>query len=97
MRKLTSKAVSKFLSNTPFRQGNTEVTIDDGITYLKLHGNKIAALFNDGLWISNAGWFSNTTKERLNALPNVKIHQVNWNWFLNGSKWDGKPIYIGKI
>ena len=57
---------------------------------LKLHGNTIAVLDELGvLSVSNAGWASNTTKERLNGIPGVRVHQKNWTWFLNGQEWDG--------
>ena len=85
MRKITSEAVDRFLNRSEFKKSNMSVSIEEGITYLKLHNNKIAALLGAGrMWISNAGWRSNTTKERLNGLPNVRIHQKNWEWFLNG-------------
>ena len=98
MRKITSEAVDRFLNRSEFKKSNMSVSIEEGITYLKLHNNKIAALLTDGrMWISNAGWRSNTTKERLNGLPNVRIHQKNWEWFLNGKVWDGNPIYINQL
>jgi hypothetical protein len=98
MKKITSDSVRALLDGIPFKRDNTEVVREGTIYYLKLFGNKIAArLGNGNLWISNAGWFSNTTKERLNALPNVRIHQKDWEWFLNGSRWDGRPIKIGKV
>ena len=57
---------------------------------LKLHGNTIATIDELGvLSVSNAGWRSNTTKERLNGIPGVRVHQRNWNWYLNGVEWDG--------
>ena len=96
-RKITEESIRKFLDGVPFRKQNMEVIIDNSVSYLKLHGNKIAAVCNSELWISNAGWFSKTTKERLNGLPNVLIHQFKGNWYLNGNRWDGKPICIGKI
>ena len=49
---------------------------------------------NDGLWINDGGWQSNTTKERLNGLPNVSIHQKDFQWYLNGEAWDGEWVYI---
>jgi hypothetical protein len=65
---------------------------------LKLHGNVIATIdeFNM-LSISNAGWASNTTKERLNGLPNVRIHQKNWTWYLNGNEWSGEWTRVGTV
>ncbi len=96
-KKITSDSVRALLDGIPFKRDNTEVVREGTIYYLKLFGNKIAAMRNGNLWISNAGWFSNTTKERLNALPNVRIHQKNWEWYLNGNQWNGRPIKIGKV
>lgn len=94
-RKITTEAISAFELRKPFKKSNMSVTIEEGITYLKLHGNKIAAMLSDGrVWISNAGWATNTTKERLNGFQFVRIHQKNWQWYLNDKAWDGSPIYI---
>jgi hypothetical protein len=97
MKKITIDASNALLDGVPFKRDNTEVVREGTVYYLKLFGNKIAAVSNGNLWISNAGWFSNTTKERLNALPNVRIQQKDWNWYLNGNQWDGKPVFIGKV
>ena len=95
MRKITSEAVEAFIERKPFRKSNMAVSIEEGITYLKLHNNKIAALLADGrMWISNAGWDSNTTKERLNGFQFVRINQKKGEWYLNGKLWDGSPTYI---
>jgi hypothetical protein len=97
-RKITQESVQKFLDGVPFKKSNMEVSREGTIYYLKLHGNKIAALESDGkMWISNAGWKSNTTKERLNGLPGVSIYQRNWVWFLNDQPWDGRPIYVRHV
>jgi hypothetical protein len=90
MRKITSEAVDKFLSRKPFKKSNMEVDAFYSTYRLKLHGNVIAVIdeFNV-LQISNAGWASNTTKERLNGIPGVHIKQKNWTWYLNGQEWDG--------
>jgi hypothetical protein len=98
MRKITQESVKKFIERKPFKKGNMGVVIDNGITYLELHGNRIAALLSDGrMWVSNAAWATNTTKERLNGLPGVNVVQRNWQWVLNGMPWNGKPIFIDKI
>jgi hypothetical protein len=98
MRKITKESVRNFIDGVPFKKSNMEVSREGTIYYLKLHGNKIAALLEDGrMWISNAGWKSNTTKERLNGLPGVNIYQRNWVWFLNDQPWDGKPVYINQL
>ena len=99
MRKITKEAVNKFLNKEPFRKSNMVVESGGaGYWKLKLHGNTIASIdeFNM-LSISNAGWSSNTTKERLNGLPGVRINQKNWNWFLNGVEWDGRWTRVGIV
>lgn len=89
MRKLTRESISAFLTNTRFRKSNMSVEVDGNESRLCLHGNLIARKTGDELLITNAGWRSNTTKERLNALPNVSIYQKQGQWYLNGEKWDG--------
>jgi hypothetical protein len=98
MRKITQQSVKNFIDGVPFKRSNMEVSREGTICYLKLHGNKIAARLEDGrMWISNAGWDTPTTKERLNGLPGVNIIQRNWKWILNGMQWDGTPIFINTI
>ena len=97
-RKITKEAVSKFLSKTPFRKSNLSVEESYGIYKLKLHGNTIATIDELGvLSVSNAGWSSNTTKERLNGIPGVHVKQKNWTWYLNGTEWDGTWKRIGIV
>ena len=61
---------------------------------LYLFGNRIAWWDLNGIWIDTCGWRSNTTKERLNAIPGVKIVQKDFSWYLNGKAWDGSAIRI---
>ena len=97
-RKITNESVDKFLSRETFKKSNMEVDQCYGQYRLKLHGNTIAVLdeFNM-LSISNAGWESNTTKERLNGLPNVRIHQRKFVWYLNGVEWNGEWTRVGIV
>ena len=97
-RKITKESVNAFLMRKTFSKGNMQVDECYGQYRLRLHNNVIAVLdeFNM-LSISNAGWSSNTTKERLNGLPNVRINQKNWNWFLNGEQWNGEWTRVGIV
>ena len=97
-RKITIEAVDKFLSREPFKKSNMQVDQCYGQYRLKLHGNTIAVLdeFNM-LSISNAGWESNTTKERLNGLPHVRINQKKFQWYLNGNEWNGEWTRVGIV
>lgn len=90
MRQITRNAVAALIGGFDYKRGNTQVR-DNA---LHLHGNKIAELRNGELWITNAGWNTNTTKERLNGLPNVHIRQLNYVWHLNGYVWDGRWIKV---
>lgn len=97
MRKITEESVNAFMNAKKFNKQNMSVEVLPNVTILKLHNNAIAYRYNDPertLSITNCGWFSNTTKERLNALPNVNIYQNNWNWYLNDKEWDGELIDI---
>tara|TARA_R110000868_G_scaffold133455_1_gene345044 strand:- start:186 stop:482 length:297 start_codon:yes stop_codon:yes gene_type:complete len=97
MKKITEESISAFLNAENFNKANTSVEVLPNVTILKLHNNPIAFRYNDSnktLSITNCGWFSNTTKERLNGLPNVQINQKNFEWFLNGKQWNGKLIDI---
>ena len=90
MRKITSELSRAFMNRESMKLGNTRT---DGQT-LYLHNNKIAEHRADGLYISNAGWASNTTKERLNGLNGVSISQKAFNWYLNGKEWGGEWVKV---
>jgi hypothetical protein len=96
-RKITQQATAAFLTATKFSGSNTTVLVEPNVTILCLHGNKIAYRYNapeKTLSITTTGWQTNTTKERLNALPGVSICQKKGVWYLNGNEWDGKLIDI---
>lgn len=95
MRQITDRIVGAFEARTPDRLNNTET---DG-TSLFLHGNKIAEWNRNGeagLHITNAGWSSNTTKERLNGLRGVSISQKAFRWYLNGKEWNGDWVNVSE-
>ena len=96
MTAITKNAVNAFLNHQSYKEGNTKVSPSNNKNYLYLHNNIIAILdkSTNNLQITNCGWFSNTTKERLNALPNVSISQKKGVWYLNDKQWDGNLIDI---
>ena len=97
-RKITKESVNAFLMRKTFSKGNMQVVKEYGTYRLKLHGNTIASIDELGvLSVSNAGWASNTTKERLNGIPGVRVNQKNWNWYLNGNEWSGEWTRIGIV
>ena len=98
MRKITEESIEAFLNKGNLNKQNMNVFFDryDYKSRMLLHNNCIATYDyqEDILSISNCGWFTPTTKERLNALPNVDIRQKNFVWYLNGKEWNGQKIDI---
>ena len=91
MRKITENITTAFQNRQAKKQGNTET---DG-KILWLYGNEIAN-YNEKneLEICDGGFQSVTTKERLNGLKGVKVHQKNFQWFLNGKIWSGDWVVV---
>ena len=84
MRKITQQMKQAFDSGGSLFSGNTRV--ENGKVYL--FGNLIVERRVDGVYVTNAGWFSATTKDRLNAF--VSVTQKDGEWFLNGEHWNGE-------
>ena len=98
MRKITEQAINAFMNHKTFNSSNTTVSLnDDNSACLLLFGNLIARKYTDGdkeIEITNAGYATVTTKERLNGIPGVRIYQRKGEWFLNDKPWDGDWISI---
>jgi hypothetical protein len=90
MRKITRDIVNAFQNSRSLTIGNSRTNGES----LWLFGNKIAEIRRDGLWITNAGWDSSTTKERLNGLSSVHIIQRRGKWYLNEVEWDGSWVHV---
>ena len=98
MRDITFQSVSAFLSAKKFSKSNMKVEVLPNVTILKYQGNSIAYKYNDPkstIAITNCGWETTTTKERLNGViklsgvNNKGIYQKNWQWYLDGKEWNG--------
>lgn len=100
MRKITQEAIREFRNGRTFHKDNTAVELSpsSSVVVLKLHGNAIARYdkgnYSDTLEICDGGWSSNTTKERLNGLVGVQVHQKNFEWFLNNKPWNGNWVTV---
>jgi hypothetical protein len=94
-RKITEQSVRAFYNREKFNKSNMSVEISDsGHPLLKLHGNTIAGMDHIGVWITDAGWPTRTTFERLNGLDNIRINTKKGQAYLNGEEWDGEKVYI---
>jgi len=96
MRKITSESIRAFENDFTFSKSNTKVRVYNDKTELSIFGNVIAIKNRKtgNISITNCGWRSNTTKERLNAIEGVSISQRKGVWYLNDKKWDGELISI---
>ena len=90
MRKIESQMCKAIQSNKNWKSGNTEVvTQQDGVSFVYLHGNKIAEIDDTSMTIFDGGWQSHTTKSRLNALcdefciTGEGVFQKNFQWYVN--------------
>jgi hypothetical protein len=104
-RKITEDSISAFIAGREFSRGNMSVIVDWGTVRMYLHGNLIAerptykALYETR--VTNAGWYSNTTKERLGALLwelcRWHLSSVNGQWILWTNKHGEEKPFRGSV
>ena len=92
MRKIEAQMVKAIRDCKNWKCDNTEVHIDsDGMSFVYLHGNKIAEVGEDFITLFDGGWQSTTTKSRLNAILHTfgcgfdSVFQKNFQWFFHDS------------
>jgi hypothetical protein len=87
MRKIERQMNQAITDKVNFKSANTEVQYLDGISYVYLHGNKIAEVGDGFIRLYDGGYQSTTTKSRLNAflqehgLPGESVFQKAYTWF----------------
>ncbi len=88
MRKIETQMNAAISNSEDFKSANTRVENIDGVSFVFLHGNKIAEVGDRFIRLFDGGWQSNTTKSRLNAilsehgLPGEGIFQKKFEWFI---------------
>ena len=91
MRKIEQQMVKAIRNGVAWSSGNTCTTFNhDDDTLVFLHGHHIATVCKDGtVKVCDAGWQTNTTKSRLNAIINefldgtiCGIFQKDFEWFI---------------
>lgn len=61
---------------------NTYLFKDDEIFRIRFHATDIVRIYNDGLYlIDNGGWFTPTTKNRINSYAPINIYTRKGHWF----------------
>lgn len=94
MRQITSEAVNAFISGRSFKKANMRVErFSQERFFMYLHDNMIADRENNKLFITTCGWYTNTTKERLNGildaynLPRLSVKKGVW--YLGNEEFNG--------
>ena len=92
MRKIETEMNEAIRNGHAWSKDNTCITYDptnNMSAEVFLHGNHIATITDNDLTLySGGGWFTNTTKSRLNALiqefcfKGSNIFQKNFNWYV---------------
>ena len=91
MRKIEQQMNEAVANNKTWQSANTSVHYNEenGVSVVRLHGNKIAEIGDDYLQIFDGGWQSNTTKSRLNALidrfcnaATDGVFQSDFQWYI---------------
>lgn len=85
MRKITQAFAIALEENTNLNKGNTSVEKRGAVSYGYLFGNRISARTQNYLCLTNAGWCTPTTKDRLNGL--LKWFKLPYSISQNGYTW----------
>jgi hypothetical protein len=98
MSKIVSRNAARALHNGAKYSNGKNTRVLDG--RLMLHGNIIAEAMGEQTLIRTCGWFTLTTRDRLNALEGVSVHQRRGKWYLRDGEghieWDGDDIIVGR-
>jgi hypothetical protein len=99
MRVIESKMLNAIKSRKSMRCDNTEVVTFGDVSEVYLHGNKVAEISPNYVYVQDCGWQTVTTKSRINAiLRSYNLGNVSakkFQWFVNGAKWHGS--FLGEL
>ena len=88
MNKIEREMNQAITNEVDWHKDNTAVSTENGVSTVTLHGHKIAEVGDTWLRIFDAGWRTNTTKSRLNAILRAhgngeSVFQKEWQWFIS--------------
>ena len=97
MRKIEQQMNDAVANNKNWQSANTSVHFNEenGVSIVRLHGNKIAEVGEGFIQLFDGGWQTTTTKSRLNALlaefglNGERVFAKNFDWFV---QQDGGPV-----
>lgn len=92
MRKIDNNVAIAVNNRYDYKSGNTRVEVVNNNVFVYLHNNLIYRIIDGAVSFTLAGWNTQTTRSRLNALG-VNIKQKNYDAILNGRKIDPAVWY----
>ena len=101
MRKIEQQMNTAIADQKDWKNANTSVENLDGVSYVYLHGHKIAEVGENFIALYDGGWQTATTKSRLNAvlsengLPGERVYQKDYVWNVRLSDGTSIPFFSG--
>lgn len=97
MRKIEIEMTSAISRRADWQKANTSVhyNAEEGVSIVRLHGNKIAEVGENFIRLFDGGWQTTTTKSRLNAIlsdfgfEGERVFAKNFDWFVSQA---GGPV-----
>ena len=72
---------------------NTYLVVRDDNGYgIRLHNTEVVIHYKDRIVLNSGGWYSNTTKARMNKYTPFNICQKNFKWFVNDKPYQDNMI-----
>jgi hypothetical protein len=77
---------------------NTYASImPDGSVGITLHNTIVVRIYEDGTYkLSNGGWLTSTTKDRINQYSPFRVVQRNYEWFVHKGE-QVFPFFSGMV
>lgn len=102
MRKVTEKAAQAFANGQTMASGNTKVMGGDSNFIVTLYGNVIATREGSKVILTDSGWRTATTKERLNGILSTLFTEKyrygivthNKEWIINTYERQSDGSYL---
>ena len=101
MRKIEQQMNTAIADQKDWQSANTRVENLDGVSYVYLHGHKIAEVGDNFIVLYDGDHQTATTKSRLNAvlsengLPGERVYQKDYVWNVRLSDGTSIPFFSG--
>ena len=90
----TYKELKEIAKTRKRKLGNNTYLVvrDDGGIGVRLHDTEVVIHYEDKIILNTGGWYSITTKARMNEYTPFSIRQKNYEWFVNDMPFQDNMI-----